>query len=63
MAMRDVHTDVGRSRAWIRLALEQKKLHDYLDHLLSDGAMLKYVCSCARALPNVVSLHESLVVK
>jgi len=41
MSMRDVHTDVGRSRAWIRLALEQKKLHDYLNHLLLDSDLLK----------------------
>nr|CAB3237349.1 DENN domain-containing protein 5A-like [Phallusia mammillata] len=39
-SMRDVQTEVGRSRAWIRLALEQKQLNCYLRQLLNDRKLL-----------------------
>ncbi|CAK8683308.1 unnamed protein product [Clavelina lepadiformis] len=39
-AMREVQTEVGRSRAWIRLALEQKQLHTYLRELLTKNRLL-----------------------
>ena len=39
--MKEIHTEVGKSRAWIRLALEQKQLESYLRLLLEDRPLLK----------------------
>lgn len=42
-SMREIQTDVGRSRAWIRLALEQKQLNPYMKNLLSNHHLLDYM--------------------
>lgn len=40
--MSDIHTDVGKTRALIRLALERKMLSNYLKELLADSDLLRY---------------------
>jgi len=39
--MHEIKTEIGYARAWIRLALERKKLSDYLHVLVNDGNLLK----------------------
>uniref|UniRef100_A0A672MZL9 DENN domain-containing protein 5B n=1 Tax=Sinocyclocheilus grahami TaxID=75366 RepID=A0A672MZL9_SINGR len=39
--MREIKTDVGRARAWIRLSLEKKLLSQHLKQLLSNQALTK----------------------
>jgi hypothetical protein len=40
--MHELKTDVGRSRAWVRLALEKKALSRHLSKLLSHNELLRY---------------------
>ena len=40
--MTDIKTDVGRARAWVRLALEKKLLSSHLKQLLSDSYLRRY---------------------
>ncbi|XP_032804974.1 DENN domain-containing protein 5B-like isoform X2 [Petromyzon marinus] len=39
--MGEIHTDVGRARAWVRLAMEKKQLARHLKQLLSDQELTK----------------------
>ena len=39
--MHEIKTEIGYARAWIRLALERKKLSSYLHVLVNDANMLK----------------------
>ena len=39
-------TSLGRGRAWLRLALMQKKLADYFRGLMEHKDMLRYTCKC-----------------
>lgn len=41
--MRELKTDVGRARAWVRLALEKKSLSRQLSQLLSQEELSKSV--------------------
>lgn len=41
--MRELKTDVGRARAWVRLALEKKSLSRQLSQLLSQEELSKLV--------------------
>ena len=43
--MHELKTDVGRSRAWVRLALEKKALSRHLSKLLSHNELLRYMKS------------------
>lgn len=40
--MHELKTDVGRARAWVRLALEKKALSRHLSKLLSHNELLRY---------------------
>ncbi|PAA49198.1 hypothetical protein BOX15_Mlig016023g1, partial [Macrostomum lignano] len=39
--LKEVHTDVGKSRAFVRLALEKKLLHAHIKRLLTDSHLLR----------------------
>lgn len=39
--MTEIKSDIGFSRAWLRLSLEKKLLSNHLRSLLSDNALLK----------------------
>ncbi|KAK3766868.1 hypothetical protein RRG08_052011 [Elysia crispata] len=41
--MSDIHTEVGKTRALIRLALERKMLSAHLKHLLADTELLRHL--------------------
>ena len=41
--MHELKTDVGRARAWVRLALEKKALSRHLSKLLSHNELLRYL--------------------
>ena len=41
--MKDIKTDIGKSRAFIRLALERKLLSKHLRTLLSNQELMLYV--------------------
>jgi hypothetical protein len=41
--MENIHTDLGRCRAWIRLMLVQKRLSDFMSSLLSKHDVLQTV--------------------
>ena len=39
--MHEIKTEIGYARAWIRLALERKKLSSFLHVLVNDNNLLK----------------------
>ena len=39
--MHEIKTEIGYARAWIRLALERKKLSSFLHVLVNDNSLLK----------------------
>jgi len=45
-----VSTNIGRARAWVRLALMQKKLSDYFRILIGNGDLLREYYECDKAL-------------
>ena len=47
--MTDIRSDVGYTRAWVRLALERKMLSTHLKELLSDASLLRSVCQLSLA--------------
>lgn len=40
----DIRTPLGRGRAWLRLALMQKKLSDYMKTIINRKDLLRCVC-------------------
>lgn len=41
--MTDIRSDVGYTRAWVRLSLERKMLSTHLKELLSDSNLLRLI--------------------
>ncbi|XP_074052550.1 sorting nexin-29 isoform X4 [Macrotis lagotis] len=47
-SLRNISTDVGRGRAWLRCALNEHSLERYIHMLLADRIRLRVTCLCAQ---------------
>ena len=45
-SLQHAHSEMGRCRAWIRLAVNECALENYIGVLCQDNTLLKYVCVC-----------------
>ena len=43
-SLQHAHSEMGRCRAWIRLAVNECALENYIGVLCQDDSLLKYVC-------------------
>ena len=54
-SLQHAHSEMGRCRAWIRLAVNECALENYIGVLCQDDSLLKYVCMYASQLQCVVT--------